>query len=50
MSPRIQTPNPSVTLQETGIAEAIDGGAYDSERSKIHALDRATGGRRSRRS
>ena len=34
---------PSVTLEETGIAEAIDnGGAYDSARIKLLALDRAT--------
>ena len=32
--------NTSVTLQETGIAEAInDGGAYDSARNKIMAFD-----------
>jgi hypothetical protein len=35
--------NPSVTLQETGIAQAIDnGGPYDSARTKVLALDRAT--------
>ncbi len=35
--------NPSVTLQESGIAQAIDdGGAYDSGRTKVLALDRAT--------
>ena len=35
--------NPSVTLEETGIAAAIDeGGAYDSSRMRIGALDRAT--------
>jgi hypothetical protein len=35
--------NPSVTLEETGIAQAIDtGGAYDSARAKVLALDRAT--------
>lgn len=35
--------NPSVTLEETGIAQAIDdGGAYDSARTKVLALDRAT--------
>jgi hypothetical protein len=35
--------NPSVTLEETGIAEAIDnGGSYDSARTKVLALDRAT--------
>ena len=34
---------PSVTLEETGIAQAIeDGGAYDSARTKLLALDRAT--------
>jgi acyl-CoA hydrolase len=34
---------PSVTLQETGIARAIDnGGPYDSARTKLLALDRAT--------
>ena len=32
--------NTSVTLQETGIAEAInDGGAYDSARNRLMALD-----------
>jgi hypothetical protein len=32
--------NPSVTLQETGIADAIDGGGpYDSARNRISALD-----------
>ena len=35
--------NSSVTLEETGIAEAIDnGGPYDSVRNKLLALDRAT--------
>ena len=35
--------NTSVTLEETGIAEAIDnGGPYDSVRNKLLALDRAT--------
>jgi hypothetical protein len=35
--------NTSVTLQETGIAEAIDGGgAYDSARNEMMALDLAT--------
>lgn len=35
--------NPSVTLEETGIAEAIDGGsAYDSARARVYALDRET--------
>jgi L-lactate utilization protein LutC len=35
--------NPSVTLEESGIAEAIDnGGSYDSARTKVLALDRAT--------
>ena len=35
--------NASVTLQETGIAEAIDGGGqYDSARNKLLALDFAT--------
>jgi hypothetical protein len=35
--------NQSVTLEETGIAEAIDdGAAYDSARAKVLALDRAT--------
>jgi hypothetical protein len=34
---------PSVTLEETGIAQAIDnGGRYDSARTKGAALDRAT--------
>jgi hypothetical protein len=34
---------PSVTLEETGIAQAIDnGGPYDSARAKVAALDRAT--------
>jgi hypothetical protein len=34
---------PSVTLEETGIAQAIDhGGPYDSARTKVAALDRAT--------
>jgi hypothetical protein len=33
----------SVTLEETGIAQAIDnGGPYDSARDKGAALDRAT--------
>jgi acyl-CoA hydrolase len=35
--------NTSVTLQETGIAQAIDGGGpYDSARNKMMALDFAT--------
>jgi hypothetical protein len=35
--------NTSVTLQETGIADAInDGGPYDSARNKMFALDFAT--------
>src|ERR1700678_2688485 len=35
--------NPSVTLAETGIADAInDGGRYDSARNKMFALDFAT--------
>jgi acyl-CoA hydrolase len=35
--------NTSVTLQETGIADAInDGGAYDSARNKLNELDFAT--------
>jgi L-lactate utilization protein LutC len=35
--------NPSATLEETGIAQAIDnGGPYDSARAKVLALDRAT--------
>jgi hypothetical protein len=35
--------NPSVTLQSTGIAEAVDDGErYDPARSKVLALDRAT--------
>jgi acyl-CoA hydrolase len=35
--------NPSVTLEETGIAQTIDnGGPYDSARTKVLALDRAT--------
>jgi acyl-CoA hydrolase len=35
--------NTSVTLQETGIADAIDGGGpYDSARTKMMALDFAT--------
>ena len=35
--------NTSVTLQETGIADAIDGGGpYDSARTKMMALDYAT--------
>ena len=35
--------NPSVTLEETGIAEAIDdGGPYESARAKLSTLDRAT--------
>ena len=34
---------PSVTLQEAGIAQAIDnGGSYDSARAKVLTLDRAT--------
>jgi hypothetical protein len=34
---------PSVTLEETGIAQAIDnGGPYDSARTGVAALDRAT--------
>ena len=34
---------PSVTLEETGIAQAIDnGGPYNSARIKVAALDRAT--------
>ena len=34
---------PSVTLEETGIAQAIDkDGPYDSARTKVLALDRAT--------
>jgi hypothetical protein len=34
---------PSVTLEETGIARAIDnGGAYDSARARVGALDRET--------
>jgi hypothetical protein len=34
---------PSVTLDETGIAQAIDnGGLYDSARARVLALDRAT--------
>jgi acyl-CoA hydrolase len=34
---------PSVTLEETGIAQAIDnGGSYDSARAKVLALDRET--------
>jgi hypothetical protein len=37
--------NTSVTLQETGIADAInDGGPYDSARNKMLALDYATQG------
>jgi acyl-CoA hydrolase len=37
--------NTSVTLQETGIADAInDGGPYDSARNKMFALDFATQG------
>ncbi len=37
------TTNPSVTLEETGIAEAIDdGGPYESARAKLSTLDRAT--------
>jgi len=35
--------NPSVTLEETGIAQAIDdGAAYDSARTRLLALDRST--------
>ena len=35
--------NPSVTLEETGIAAAIDGGGdYDSARARLATLDRAT--------
>src|SRR3954447_2433835 len=35
--------NPSVTLEETGIAQAVDnGGPYDSARTKALALDRTT--------
>ncbi len=35
--------NTSVTLQSTGIAQAVDnGGRYDSARTKVLALDRAT--------
>jgi hypothetical protein len=34
--------NTSVTLQETGIADAIDGGPYDSARNRMMALDFAT--------
>ena len=35
--------NTSITLQETGIADAInDGGPYDSARNKLMALDFAT--------
>lgn len=35
--------NPSVTLEETGIAQAIEnGGPYDSARRRVLALDRAT--------
>jgi L-lactate utilization protein LutC len=35
--------NTSVTLQETGIADAIDGGgAYDSARNRLNQLDYAT--------
>jgi hypothetical protein len=35
--------NPSVTLKETGIADAIDnGGPYDSVRTKLNELDYAT--------
>lgn len=34
---------PSVTLQESGIAEAIDtGDGYDSARARVYALDRET--------
>jgi LUD domain len=37
------TTNSSVTLQETGIAAAVDdGGPYDSARTKLATLDRAT--------
>jgi hypothetical protein len=43
--------NPSVTLEETRIADAInDGGAYESARDKISTLDRATNCARSKRS
>jgi hypothetical protein len=36
-------PNTSVTLEETGIADAInDGGSYDSARIKLNELDYAT--------
>jgi LUD domain len=35
--------NPSVTLESTGIAQAVDDGErYDSARTKVLALDRAT--------
>jgi acyl-CoA hydrolase len=34
--------NTSVTLQETGIADAINGGPYDSARAKMAELDFAT--------
>jgi hypothetical protein len=34
--------NTSVTLQETGIAPAIDDGSYDSARNRMTALDFAT--------
>ena len=35
--------NPSVTLEETGIASAVDnGGLYDSARAKVLALDRTS--------
>jgi hypothetical protein len=35
--------NTSITLQETGIADAIDGGgAYESARNQLNALDYAT--------
>ena len=37
--------NTSVTLQETGVAEAINGGGpYESVRNKMMALDSATAG------
>jgi acyl-CoA hydrolase len=34
--------NTSVTLQETGLADAINGGPYDSARNRMFALDFAT--------
>jgi hypothetical protein len=34
--------NTSVTLQDTGIADAINGGPYDSARNKLNELDFAT--------